>query len=1088
MILLAKISQSELNTIADHGALISIKKMLPNGPNLEEFAGNANWLNYGEYVMPYSTDFIAFMAGFNVSINEESTAFKYQLLIKKYIEYSTPYRGILLNQGLGSGKSRTCIMATETFRKAGIPVIFIGPASLKINFIRELMKWGNDDISKSDYVNALRKIEKGYSFISANAGNILVQLAKIGIGFPNIYDNYANAGVAKYLTKNTDIILDYPRNSVIVLEEFHNLNQKFSSTTSKIAKKVFSLLYNAKDCKFIAMSGTPIINNPFEICSMLNILSGPLIDGSPLFPLDKEIFMNTYFIKNDANEFKLFNTNELKARMMGLISFYAGAESNKMLYPDLVYEDTTYISMSPEQNVIHDHILEQEISSALGLSHYEHDDNYNAEDPIVRLKQLLELAKLNEDKYSHNSYRIFSRAACNFVWNIEADDVQKPDVQPKDFTLEFIGVDYSDFDIIKHFFYAPSDLNMLSKQEVIDKINNFPFKTGVDFDWVSYIITKNENIANVKDILTCAICYTYFGILKIPKMLNTGQGNNITEPQLFIKIKSPQKYDTIAKYLTKLDIALLEDVIKSRKTKLSEAIMRMTEDKERYFSPNGIARHGPKMAAIFDNIINGNGALKLNNVKSTMFDVDVVDDADYYGDDDVIGDDVDVDDDDDGDDDGIIKKGSMIVDESIYIIPQSSILFPSDELLPLEFNETYQKLLLIDNKRFIDALLATDNNYIIYSTKTHRYFEKLFIKGANIYGQALMKYRNYLKGNVNDDYEHYAMKTSIISHSNIYDSNNVTGGPALVYSEFNNAEGIAIFSKVLEYAGFEQAYGHEEGVEITPNLFAPRYAIISGNVGMAERQEIVEYFNHPLNAHGQFIQILLCTSAAAEGINLKYIRQVHILEPFWHNIKIQQVIGRARRLYSHASLPIDERNVYIYKYVAKGNSIESTDEYLHGIARKKDAIISEISSVMKEVSIDCIHNSKVDDVGQCFSYASNSPASSPAFSLIEKTKEQEKKVISSSVAFASVPGLGSYKTTLDGKPLEYNSLYKINIAPGHKFYDKYAKFANKELLLFPIYDTDKVTRYNEFIIVAYGHLLPSNRIIPFIKSILTIKK
>ena len=39
--------------------------------------------------------------------------------------------------------------------------------------------------------------------------------------------------------------------------------------------------------------------------------------------------------------------------------------------------------------------------------------------------------------------------------------------------------------------------------------------------------------------------------------------------------------------------------------------------------------------------------------------------------------------------------------------------------------------------------------------------------------------------------------------------------------------------------------------------------------------------------------------------------------PFWNIIKINQVIGRARRISSHANLPINQRNVKVYEYISK---------------------------------------------------------------------------------------------------------------------------------------------------------------------------
>jgi len=67
----------------------------------------------------------------------------------------------------------------------------------------------------------------------------------------------------------------------------------------------------------------------------------------------------------------------------------------------------------------------------------------------------------------------------------------------------------------------------------------------------------------------------------------------------------------------------------------------------------------------------------------------------------------------------------------------------------------------------------------------------------------------------------------------------------------------------------------------------------------------------------------MATSAGAEGLDLKNIRQVLIMEPHWNEVKIKQVIGRAIRRDSHKDLPKDERNVdvldFIYFYTRTKN-------------------------------------------------------------------------------------------------------------------------------------------------------------------------
>ena len=60
----------------------------------------------------------------------------------------------------------------------------------------------------------------------------------------------------------------------------------------------------------------------------------------------------------------------------------------------------------------------------------------------------------------------------------------------------------------------------------------------------------------------------------------------------------------------------------------------------------------------------------------------------------------------------------------------------------------------------------------------------------------------------------------------------------------------------------------------------------------------------------------MITASGAEGINLKNTRYVHIMEPYWHMVRLNQVIGRARRLCSHQDLPEELRTVQVFLYIS----------------------------------------------------------------------------------------------------------------------------------------------------------------------------
>ena len=42
------------------------------------------------------------------------------------------------------------------------------------------------------------------------------------------------------------------------------------------------------------------------------------------------------------------------------------------------------------------------------------------------------------------------------------------------------------------------------------------------------------------------------------------------------------------------------------------------------------------------------------------------------------------------------------------------------------------------------------------------------------------------------------------------------------------------------------------------------------------------------------------------------------MEPYWHPVRINQVIGRARRICSHSDLPQDLQDVKVFMYLLSG--------------------------------------------------------------------------------------------------------------------------------------------------------------------------
>lgn len=192
-------------------------------------------------------------------------------------------------------------------------------------------------------------------------------------------------------------------------------------------------------------------------------------------------------------------------------------------------------------------------------------------------------------------------------------------------------------------------------------------------------------------------------------------------------------------------------------------------------------------------------------------------------------------------------------------------------------------------------------------------------------------------------------------------------GLSVLYSSFVSGEGLRIFSKVLNYDGwssFDVHWDSKTGNE--NNTSSKKYSILSGDVLPEDRDVIVSKFISDENKNGEVIKLLLISSVGAEGLDLRNVRSIHIMEPYWNYGRIEQIIARAVRYKSHESLPESKRNVqpYIYlsdypaNYVFRPTKKEpvgekTTDIYLYERSIKNKQLIDRMYALMIEASIDC---------------------------------------------------------------------------------------------------------------------------------------
>jgi len=137
-----------------------------------------------------------------------------------------------------------------------------------------------------------------------------------------------------------------------------------------------------------------------------------------------------------------------------------------------------------------------------------------------------------------------------------------------------------------------------------------------------------------------------------------------------------------------------------------------------------------------------------------------------------------------------------------------------------------------------------------------------------------------------------------------------------------------------------------------------KYVMITGNKALSpDNLEDIKYVTNQNNKMGEKVKVIIISKAGSEGLDFKCIRQIHILEPWYNMSRIEQIIGRGVRNFSHCYLEFEERNVEIYLHATlPRNDEEPADLYVYRFAEKKAILIGNVTRLLKETAVDCILN------------------------------------------------------------------------------------------------------------------------------------
>ena len=263
----------------------------------------------------------------------------HQVILSQFLSANTPYNGILVMHEPGTGKTCLSISIIEKIRYEastlykGALVIMKGETLIR-NYKKELVNICTDNKYKMTGKDGLLY---GYgddiNEVDELTGEVTQNKIIRGINkkIAEYYDFQTFDVFSKILSdmKDKDIKKRYS-NMVIVIDEAHHI--RITDTKDKTMEKeikdrynnLFRMLHVVQNVKIILMTGTPMVDKPSEIASLMNLIL-PLKD---ILPTGEE-FDKKYMIKDKSGSIVVNpeTENELQKKLYGKVSFLRSMQS-----------------------------------------------------------------------------------------------------------------------------------------------------------------------------------------------------------------------------------------------------------------------------------------------------------------------------------------------------------------------------------------------------------------------------------------------------------------------------------------------------------------------------------------------------------------------------------------------------------------------------------------------------------------------------------------------------------------------------------------------------------------------------------------
>ena len=821
----------------------------------------------------------------------------HQKIVRDYMNLYTPYRGLLLDHGLGSGKTCTSIAIAEGMKDAK-RVIIMTPASLRANYIEELKKcgdllykrnqfweWISTDTNPEAASPMSAILNLPLEFIRRHRGAWFINIRK-----KSNYDDLSDVDKmtlesqlnemikSKYTFINynglrakklQELTANFTRNlfddAAVVIDEAHNLISRIVNKIKKekvipenkkgekehlplnLSTKLYELLMSARNARIVLLTGTPVINYPNEFGILFNILRG---------------YIKTWKITINVQESKQKNKS-VKIDKNALQEMLLGVKS------------LDYLDYSPSSNIL------TITRNPFGFSNkIKVDSGYQGVTNAKKLENgetAIDTEYLSDDDFERRIISILDRNGITVV--PQGIDIKNKKALPDTFDL-----------------FESQYIDSATK-----KIKNIDALKRRIVGLSSYFRSAQENLLPRYN-KTLGVDYH---IVRIP-MSNFQFG-------VYESARSEER--------------------KSEKKKPKQSVGELYEDSSstyRIFS------------RLYCNFVMPDRPIPL---KKSLKGKD--------------------------EESGAEKKDESGAEDNM------------SELLKLARREEAKQDVIDEQEGEVEGDQILD------------------MIGGIDYKERLDRALKYIEEHSNDFLTPEALLTYSPKFLNMLENIDEPEfqGLHLVYSQFRTMEGIGIFSLVLNKNGFARFKIKKSSsgvwtIDINEaDQGKPTYALYTGTETSEEKEMLRHIYNGEWdqipesisidlnkiaknNNMGEIIKVFMITSSGSEGINLRNTRYVHIMEPYWHPVRSEQVIGRARRICSHKALPLALQTVEVFVYLMiftpeqlkSDDAIElkrkdlskaephvpmTSDQYLYEISEIKANLTAQLTEAVKESAFDC---------------------------------------------------------------------------------------------------------------------------------------